>query len=259
MRGAARDRGGGAVSPETFAAFWRLASAHGHHWAYAVGEALRADAIDDEGAFGPPDEPHPYRGLPCPPGRATEWTRALIEAVALASPTGPCGGIMAPPAEGETYSTGTGRLEWRVSHGGIATLHVCRPPTESGREERSAVLIAEVRHDGELTLTSPVGHWRGHPELGPEARHVEVLACAVAALRSQSPCDALDEIESIATTLRAEWAANRSRWDERASERDAWVDGVLAACADLRATWAAVAALDAAMTGDVSVAAGVAS
>lgn len=221
------------MSVGAFRACWSLASAYGHHWAMAVGDPLPAD-----GDPLPADatvaawscgldigEPHPYAGLPVPPGRADGWTPALIEAVAKATETGPCGGVMGPCNEhGEfAHRTASGRLEWTVVAVGEAdadvSLFVCRPVPEETDPCRSAVLIATVLR-GVLALSLPAGHWRGHQTAGVEARHVEALAVALGALGVASPIDAIREAaHPLAETDRpyadAVWAACREAKAER--------------------------------------------
>jgi hypothetical protein len=210
-----------------FRSLWLLAGAFGHHWAGALGTPLPIDAVDAHGV-------HPYAGVPAPPGRAQAWTNALIHAMAAVSPTGPCGGIMCPPQDGEEHVSTTRRLVWAVDGAGRVSIRICRPASaDCAGFGYTAVLIAHVSAEGEFSLWGDwKGHCQGHKTLGPEGRHVFALAEALGALGIHDPISAI-EAQAREGLAQIE-AALVSRDYYGRDTRDEW-QAVVAACAEARA------------------------
>lgn len=161
-----------ALSPPQFAAQWRLATAFGHHWGGCLGEALPPDArapVDGAPAELGPD-PHPYAGVPAPPCGCAHWTPALIEALALATPTCVGGGITGP---GRSHTTATGRVRWEVDARGGVSIAIYRPGGTDAPREGVCVLWMQAT-EGTVWIGDAIG------ELA--ARHVDAAATVVAAL-----------------------------------------------------------------------------
>lgn len=86
---------------------YRLARKDGSAWVQALPDPLPADTLlsSDDRWFNEsaePGDPHPYAGLPLPPGSARCWTVALIEALGMAAYPGHPGVNYRPTETSET-------------------------------------------------------------------------------------------------------------------------------------------------------------